>query len=159
MQRPVRLRRPMRSMRLQRFLRPQNHYWGPKIYPGSYSDLWNKKFFGRIMKNHGEFWHFFLSEAVEARICHFFKNWFLKLKFHNLRMSEPTSNKFWIGSFYLTESIWKIHFNVRHPVETLNLTLNYLTTFSFNSKTFLKLPYNFSYSVDHLKSPYLTSCK
>ena len=29
------------------------------------------------------------AEAIEARIYNFFINWFLKLKFHNLRMSEP----------------------------------------------------------------------
>jgi hypothetical protein len=31
-------------------------------------------------------------------------------------MSEPPSNKFWLASFYLSESIQKIHFDVRHPV-------------------------------------------
>ena len=38
------------------------------------------------------------------------------VKFHNLRMLEPPSNKFQLVYFYLSESILKKHFNVRHPV-------------------------------------------
>ena len=53
-----------------------------------------------------------MLEAVEARICHFFKNWLLKLKFHNLRMSEPPI----LACIFLSVSQLKKHFNVRHPV-------------------------------------------
>ena len=52
-------------------------------------------------------------------MCNFFKNWQLKLKLHNLRMSESPSNKIQLAYFYLSESILKKHFNVKHPVECL----------------------------------------
>ena len=35
----------------------------------------------------------FLSEAVEASLCDFFKNWLVKLKFPNLRNIQIPSNK------------------------------------------------------------------
>ena len=35
----------------------------------------------------------FLSEAVEASLCYFFENWWMKLKCHNLRNTQISSNK------------------------------------------------------------------
>ena len=40
----------------------------------------------------------------------------MKLKFPNVRILEPSSNKFWLTYFYLSEPIQKIRFTVRHPV-------------------------------------------
>ena len=58
----------------------------------------------------------FLSEAVEASLCNFFKNWLMKLKFPNLL------NPLWIiiqwndWSFYPSELNYFSHFNMRYPV-------------------------------------------
>ena len=45
----------------------------------------------------------FLSEAVEVSQYYFFENWLMKLKYPNLRISEPTSNKFKLAYLYLPE--------------------------------------------------------
>ena len=59
----------------------------------------------------------FLLEAVEVSRCYFFKNWLMKLKYSNLRILEPPSSKFQLAYFYLSESINKICFNMRYPVD------------------------------------------
>ena len=48
-----------------------------------------------IIKNPNFYWYMvlFLSEAVEASLCYFFKNWLVKLKFPNLRNIQIPSNK------------------------------------------------------------------
>ena len=43
----------------------------------------------------------------------FLENWLMKLKISNLR---TTFKKIQLANFYLSESILKKHFNVRHPV-------------------------------------------
>ena len=60
------------------------------------------------------FW--LISDTLSASLCYFFKNWLMKLKISNLRMSEPPSNKFYFPYFYLSESMEKACFNMRHPV-------------------------------------------
>ena len=55
----------------------------------------------------------FLLEAFEVSRCYFFENWLMKLKYPNLRISKPPSNKFYLAFFYLSESIHKILFNMR----------------------------------------------
>ena len=52
-----------------------------------------KKYFWQNHEN--PFWILahFLSEAVEASLCYFFKNWLVKLKFPNLRNIQIPSNK------------------------------------------------------------------
>ena len=52
-----------------------------------------KKYFWQNHEN--QFWILahFLSEAVEASLCYFFKNWLVKLKLPNLRNIQIPSNK------------------------------------------------------------------
>ena len=56
----------------------------------------------------------FLSEAVEATWCYFFKNWFMKLKIYNLLKSLGTiiQQNYW--SFYNSEPFTLACFNMRH---------------------------------------------
>ena len=48
-----------------------------------------------FIKNLNFHWYMapFLSEAVEASLCYFFENWWMKLKCHNLRNTQIPSNK------------------------------------------------------------------
>ena len=57
-----------------------------------------------------------MSEAAEVSRYYFFKTWFLKLKYPNLRISEPPLNKFYLAFFYLSDPNYLRHFNMRYPV-------------------------------------------
>ena len=48
-----------------------------------------------FIKNQNFHWYMtpFLLEAVEASLCYFFENWWMKLKCHNLRNTQIPSNK------------------------------------------------------------------
>ena len=65
----------------------------------------------------------FLSEAVKASRYYFLKNWLQISKFHKLRhlwnTLYPWKYQFW----HLSEPIYFIHFNVRHPVSHNNLKI------------------------------------
>ena len=101
---PVRLQSLLRAMRLQKFLRP----W--KLLLRTFESSWILNSFNlrakiiifscfekkNFWQNHeNPFWILahFLSEAVEASLCYFFKNWLVKLKFPNLRNIQIPSNK------------------------------------------------------------------
>ena len=58
----------------------------------------------------------FLSEAVEARLYYFFKNCLIKTKCHDLLNRPPKIWDWKSQSVYLSEPIYFVHFNVRHPV-------------------------------------------
>ena len=68
----------------------------------------------------------FLSEAVEARQCYFFENWWMKLILS--KPPEATSyhnfKKCW--SFYLSEPFSFTHFIMRHPVYIFLVYLDYV---------------------------------
>ena len=76
-----------------------------------------------------EIWTFFLSEAVEASWCYFFENWLIKTKCHNLLNRPPKRWNWKSQSVHLSEPIYFVHFNVRHPVFQLKygLLLNHKT--------------------------------
>ena len=63
----------------------------------------------------------FLSEAVEARLCYFFENCLIKTKCHNLLNRPPKIWNWKSQSVHLSEPIYFVHFNVRHPVYALDL--------------------------------------
>ena len=58
----------------------------------------------------------FLSEAVEASQCYFFRNQGWISKISNLRIPKPFSYKILLAYFSLSEPIHKVQFNVRYPV-------------------------------------------
>ena len=58
----------------------------------------------------------FLSEAVEASWCHFFENWWMKLKCPLLLKPLATIVQENSQSFYLSEPFRIYHFTMRHPV-------------------------------------------
>ena len=58
----------------------------------------------------------FLSEAVEASRCHFFENWWMKLKCPLLLKPLATIVQENSQSFYPSEPFRIIHFTMRHPV-------------------------------------------
>ena len=60
--------------------------------------LFRKFFFDRIWKKSCWILATFLSEAVEASLCHFFKYWLMKLKCPNLRNTQISS--FWPKSCF-----------------------------------------------------------
>ena len=60
----------------------------------------------------------FLSEAVEASLCHFFENWWMKLKFPYILRPLGTIYQQNHWSFYSSEPFTSGHFNIRHPVYT-----------------------------------------
>ena len=66
-----------------------------------------------------------MSEAVEASRCHFFENWLMKHKYLNFLKPLGTTNqkKYW--SFYPSEPIQKISFNVRHHVIDFKATYEF----------------------------------
>jgi hypothetical protein len=57
-----------------------------------------------------------MSEAAEVSRYYFFKTWFLKLKYPNLRISEPPLNKFYLAFFDLSDPNYLWHFIMRYPV-------------------------------------------
>ena len=59
---------------------------------------------------------FFLLEAVEAILCHFFENWLMKHKIPNLLKHLGTIIHQNSQFYYPSESFSFHHFNVRHPV-------------------------------------------
>ena len=63
----------------------------------------------------------FLLEAVETSQCYFLINWVKKLKCPQLLKPLGTiiQQNYW--SFYLSETIQKARFNVRHPVPVKQL--------------------------------------
>ena len=72
------MQRPLKSMRLERFLRPvKSLLWTSEssrflnsIILGLillYFDVLKKKKFGRIMKTHVEFWHLFCRRPLRPR--------------------------------------------------------------------------------------------
>jgi hypothetical protein len=61
----------------------------------------------------------FLSEAVEASLHYFFENWLIKLKFPNLPNPLGIIIQKNDGSFYPSERIYFIYFDMRHPVDTI----------------------------------------
>ena len=87
-------------------------------HPYHQNDQYQFLFEEQIIKNPMVYWYLipFLSEAVEASLCYFFKNWLMKLKFPNLL------NPLWIiiqwneWSFYPSELNYFSHFNMRYPV-------------------------------------------
>ena len=58
----------------------------------------------------------FLLEAVEASRCHFFENWWMKLKCPLLLKPLATIVQENSQSFYPSEPFRIIHFTMRHPV-------------------------------------------
>ena len=71
-----------------------------------------------IIKNPIFYWYLvpFLSEAVEASLCYFFENWFMKLKCPHLLKPLGTifQQNYWF--FYPSEPFIFVHFNMIHPV-------------------------------------------
>ena len=65
----------------------------------------------------------FLSEAVEANLCYFFKNWLMKLKYTNLLKPLVTIIHKNHQFFYLSEPIYFALFNVRQPVMKLGFNI------------------------------------
>ena len=60
----------------------------------------------------------FLSEAVEANWCHFFENWWMKLKCPLLLKPQATIFQENSQSFYPSEPFRISHFTMRHPVNS-----------------------------------------
>ena len=65
----------------------------------------------------------FLSEAVEASRCYFFKNQEWILKIYHLRIPKLLSNRILPTYFTLSEPIHKTQFNVRYPVSYVYISL------------------------------------
>ena len=78
--------------------------------------FWKQLFLGRIMKYQDEFLAPFLSEAVEARVFYFFKNWLMKLKCPNLLKPLDTIIQENYQPFYPSEPFKITPFQMRHPV-------------------------------------------
>ena len=74
-----------------------------------------------IIKNPIVHWYLisFLLEAVEASLCYFFEHWLQISKCHNLRHLENTLYSWNYQIWYLSEPIYFIYFNMRHPVQKL----------------------------------------
>ena len=96
-----------------------NHFWGLQSHPGPWVQLflmfWKKKMH-RTMKHHFGSLPPFLSEAVEASWCYFFKNWLMKLKCPNLLKPLDTIIQENCRSFYPSETFRIPRFNMKHPV-------------------------------------------
>ena len=67
----------------------------------------------------------FLSDVVEASLCHFFKNWLMKHKFPNLLKHLGTIIHQNSQFYYPSEPFSFHHFNVRHPVHSLVSIYNF----------------------------------
>ena len=68
------------------------------------------------MKYQDEFLAPFLSEAVEARVFYFFKNWLMKLKCPNLVKPLDTIIQENYQHFYPSKLFRITRFNMRHPI-------------------------------------------
>ena len=69
-------------------------------------------YLGKVILN----FRLFLSEGVEASQCYFFEKWLIKPKCHYLLNMQLEIWNRKSQNFYLSEPIYFIHFNVRHPV-------------------------------------------
>ena len=64
----------------------------------------------------------FVWEAVEASQYYFFENWLIKTKCHNLLNRPPKIWNWKSQSVHLSEPIYFVHFNVRHPVPNISIS-------------------------------------
>ena len=73
-----------------------------------------------IIKNSIFYWYMvpFLSEAVEASRCYFFKNWLMKLKCPHLLKPLGTIIQQNCWFFYPSKPFSFVHFNMIHPVSS-----------------------------------------
>ena len=78
--------------------------------------FWKQLFLGRIMNYQDEFLASFPSEAVEASIFHFLKNWWMKLKCPILLKPLDTIIQENYQSCYPSEPLRITRFKMRHPV-------------------------------------------
>jgi hypothetical protein len=78
--------------------------------------FWKQLFFGRLIKYQDKFLAPFLSEAVEASVFNFFKNWLMKIKCPNLLKPLDTMIQENFQTFYPSEPFRITRFQIRHPV-------------------------------------------
>ena len=85
-----------------------DHHWHP-------NDQYQPLFVEWIIKIQFFHWYLipFLSEAVKASLCQFFKNWLMKLKYPNLKIIQIPSNKTLLAYFYLSGQNYMLHFTMR----------------------------------------------
>ena len=98
----------------------QWHYWLRWLdHPWHQNNQYWSLFVEWIIKTPIFHWYYlalFLSEAVEASRCHFFENWWMKLKCPLLLKPLATIVQENSQSFYLSEPFGIYHFTMRHPV-------------------------------------------
>ena len=83
----------------------------------------------------------FLLETVEASLCYFFVNWFMKLKCPNLLKSLGTLIQENYQSFYPSEPSRILRFDMRHPVASaLECCAKKLNTGSFKTLPSTRTP-------------------
>ena len=97
--------------------------------------FWKNLFWGRIMKYKDEFFAPFLSEAVEASIFYFLKNWRMKLKCPILLKPLDTIIQENYQPFYPSEPFRITRFKMRHPVFRISFGGNYILK-KYNSEPF-----------------------
>ena len=99
--------------------------------------FWKQLFLGRIMNYQDEFLAPFLSEAVEASIFYFFKNWWMKLKCPILLKPLDTIIQENYQPFYPSEPFRITRFKMRHPVVRIRVQ---------NTTIFLSSSWNYPYN-------------